>query len=1005
MPVDARASSLVPRSRRTLLVAAALVALAGTPSVRASAPFANGDDLRAAVGRCLDAVPSGSRCCSSGAADCGAAGTADMPAWDVSLVADVSFLFDGRSHFAEDIAAWDVSGVEDARFMFRGASSFDRDIVRAWRFDPNLPRSAFEGMFEGAVAWHAAFANCAFSVDADGACKARRASGIVEPSWSHDFDAADWSQATNAPGSADDGPPAAFRARRVCAELGARGFGGFRVAAPFPCADEGSPCACPGGKVHFAARHVWSPTIPAPPEITRRYFRLFVPESGKTVTPPSGQSFPYFCIPQIRFFDATGAELATSSDASSVHGETIPGANDVPGCFQQGTSYDTSYDCRNAFNGVYGPYYCSSEGVSHGYVGYYFGSDPVTVATWEVTFIGGYGGVLSPTEWWLESSDDGVTWTMIEGSGDRVETRYDGGTFEYALPREIPGRFRDASFAEAAAGAIRGFPVADASAVSCAADGLGGAEPDEPAGPGDGTVVAPPAGPARRCWCEPGAGTCDALCAAEDARFESLPRDESSLAVARGPPRGGCSCCGDRSAAGSLLAAEGGHLSPSCAREAFLEAGCSVRGDDFPWNASGAAALAGDHSTYGEMREALATLASATDQMGCAGLCRELPRGFARNALGGDPNAFLFAHLVADDLADDSWTVWPDRSGHGNDFVPYVEYSDGSDRRPTLVLGADGDFGGYRRSVRFGRDSSGGAYMTAAALVDGKTLRFSASEGTFGATFFVVAKLQDMHYSRVFDCGGHTEGGYGFYLDPGNDTTVASTKITTPTDKGGQASPTNIGCRACVSGPQVFAVRFAVSDGDRTVKNGKQELWSTVGNRDDGICDGRLYGRAHNVTTLDETTIRFDWGKFKLGAQAKGMSRTSRYMKGDIAEFRAYRGALSDRDVRAIMDELEEEYVFGACLTEAACRASAIERGLTLGGAGSAFAGDYAVKGCHAYTQWATTAEWRGAAFFGTGGGETDVEAEFGEDARATDSPQNERVRLRCTAEHNAATR
>ena len=83
----------------------------------------------------------------------------------------------------------------------------------------------------------------------------------------------------------------------------------------------------------------------------------------------------------------------------------------------------------------------------------------------------------------------------------------------------------------------------------------------------------------------------------------------------------------------------------------------------------------------------------------------------------------------------------------------------------------------------------------------------------------------------------------------------------------------------------------------------------------------------------------------------------------------------------------------------------AIDRGLTLGGAGSAFAGDYAVKGCHAYTQWATTAEWRGAAFFGTGGGETDVEAEFGEDARATDSPQNERVRLRCTAEHNAATR
>ena len=95
--------------------------------------------------------------------------------------------------------------------------------------------------------------------------------------------------------------------------------------------------------------------------------------------------------------------------------------------------------------------------------------------------------------------------------------------------------------------------------------------------------------------------------------------------------------------------------------------------------------------------------------------------------------------------------------------------------------------------------------------------------------------------------------------------------------------------------------------------------------------------------------------------------------------------------------------MFGACLTEAACRAS--DRARPHARRRRLGRRDYAVKGCHAYTQWATTAEWRGAAFFGTGGGETDVEAEFGEDARATDSPQNERVRLRCTAEHNAATR
>ena len=69
--------------------------------------------------------------------------------------------------------------------------------------------------------------------------------------------------------------------------------------------------------------------------------------------------------------------------------------------------------------------------MSHGYIGYYFGSNSVTVAAWEVTFIEGHAGALSPTEWWLESSDDGATWNMIEGSGDSVAAGYDGGTFRF----------------------------------------------------------------------------------------------------------------------------------------------------------------------------------------------------------------------------------------------------------------------------------------------------------------------------------------------------------------------------------------------------------------------------------------------------------------------------------------------------------------------------------------------------------------------------------------------
>ena len=36
-----------------------------------------------------------------------------MNTWDVSLITDMSYLFDGKQNFNEDISNWDVSNVTD----------------------------------------------------------------------------------------------------------------------------------------------------------------------------------------------------------------------------------------------------------------------------------------------------------------------------------------------------------------------------------------------------------------------------------------------------------------------------------------------------------------------------------------------------------------------------------------------------------------------------------------------------------------------------------------------------------------------------------------------------------------------------------------------------------------------------------------------------------------------------------------------------------------------------
>ena len=85
--------------------------------------------LKAAVDNCLAVDPTGVACCSHGA-DCGAAGTVEMPDWDVSLVTSMSELFYSKGSFNADISRWDTSSVTTMYRMFRDAGVQPR--YRSW---------------------------------------------------------------------------------------------------------------------------------------------------------------------------------------------------------------------------------------------------------------------------------------------------------------------------------------------------------------------------------------------------------------------------------------------------------------------------------------------------------------------------------------------------------------------------------------------------------------------------------------------------------------------------------------------------------------------------------------------------------------------------------------------------------------------------------------------------------------------------------------------------------
>ena len=107
-------------------------------------PAANPTTLKLAVDACLDAVPSGEKCCSTdpgcddpATARCRGAGCVDLPDWDVSRVTDMTELFEDRTEFNQDISRWNTSSVTSFKETFRNASSFDQDLSR-WGLSPGV---------------------------------------------------------------------------------------------------------------------------------------------------------------------------------------------------------------------------------------------------------------------------------------------------------------------------------------------------------------------------------------------------------------------------------------------------------------------------------------------------------------------------------------------------------------------------------------------------------------------------------------------------------------------------------------------------------------------------------------------------------------------------------------------------------------------------------------------------------------------------------------------------
>ena len=115
-----------------------------------AASFTSRSELQTAVDKCLVNNPP---------AECD-----DMPSWDVRLVTDMQYVFQGASAFDSDISGWNTSSVTNMEYMFDGASAFDADIS-GW---DTSSVTDMDFMFDDASAWLASYVRVDGSSSVDG---------------------------------------------------------------------------------------------------------------------------------------------------------------------------------------------------------------------------------------------------------------------------------------------------------------------------------------------------------------------------------------------------------------------------------------------------------------------------------------------------------------------------------------------------------------------------------------------------------------------------------------------------------------------------------------------------------------------------------------------------------------------------------------------------------------------------------------------------------------------
>ena len=267
----------------------------------------------------------------------------------------------------------------------------------------------------------------------------------------------------------------------------------------------------------------------------------------------------------------------------------------------------------------------------------------------------------------------------------------------------------------------------------------------------------------------------------------------------------------------------------------------------------------------------------------------------------------LRVHLVADDVADNAYGSWDDRVETLSFTPPGLEdcglcSGNTLSFAPALVNNA---FNGHK-AMRFGfgdYTESGVTGRTGLVAPTGSRTVFHSHATQAGVTAFVVfrpmAHTPATDSNLVFDWGSFA--GEGFGLTCAADSEV---RLHTPSAHGGKwPNSTYVPEQKAY----VAAVRVAFGSGE----SGYQSVTS----QDGDVTVGDMVPKVtHGVTGFTADTIKYyPYGEqFTLGTEAK-RSVSTRFFRGDIAEFRWYADLLSDADVAFVRDSLVAMYLPSTC--------------------------------------------------------------------------------------------